>query len=485
MKEPFRKREADLLKNRFRRARSAVAFLAAILIAAPAAHAQEMQFDQSALVQSLLPMVVNITAVVAASIPAPQSAGAMGDPGLAASPEKRQLGSGFIIDPSGVIVTNYHVVDGAYELIVTFSDGTQTTANVLEADRLSDIALLKVSTRAKLPTAKWADSRSVHIGDPVLAIGNPLGVGLSVTGGIVSALHRNIMETPYDDYIQTDAPINHGNSGGPLFNLHGQVVGINTAIISPTAGSAGIGFAIPANDARFVIGQLQKYGWLHPGWLGIKVQQITPDMAQALGMGEPQGSIVAEVMTDSPAAKAGLEVGDIVLDYNNRMPPNERELLADIAITEPGTTVPITVLRGATKLRVPATIAEWPRRQWETFDAPVQQARPVPMIPPDLGIKVAALPATQRVMLHLDAASPAVLVTSVQPGTDAAQRGVKAGDAILRVQSQVTASAAAFYAAIADARQQHRDFIVVLLLPQKQVTPGPEWIALQIANSGA
>jgi len=289
-------------------------FLAGMIAAAPAARAQEMQYDRSTLVQSLLPMVVNITALVVAATPPPQMAGATADPGMASSEQKHQLGSGFVIDAKGEIVTNYHVIDGAYEVIATFSDGTQLEAKIEAADRLADIALLSVSPPAPLKPAEWGDSSSVKVGDPVLAIGNPLGVGLSVTGGIVSALNRDIMETPYDDYIQTDAPINHGNSGGPLFDMRGRVVGINTAIISPTAGSAGLGFAIPANGARFVIGQLRRFGWLHPGWLGIKVQQITPDMADALGMETPRGSIVAHVVESGAAAAAGIQVGDIIVD---------------------------------------------------------------------------------------------------------------------------------------------------------------------------
>ncbi len=459
-----------------------LALLAAVAFGlATPVRAQEMQFDQSALIRSLLPMVVNITAVVANTIPPPQTASAGGDPGVAASPQKRQLGSGFVIDPQGVIVTNYHVIEGAYKIITTFSDGNQLEAQVLEADRLSDIALLKVAAPKPLPTVHWADSATVRVGDSVLAIGNPLGVGLSVTGGIVSATNRNIMETPYDDYIQTDAPINHGNSGGPLFDMRGKVVGINTAIISPTAGSAGVGFAIPADDARFVIGQLQRYGWLHPGWMGLKVQQLTPEMAEALGMQAPRGSIVANITPDGPAAMAGIAVGDIVLDYNGQTPTDERALLRDIASTRPGTIVALKIRRGAEELTVPVTITKWPRRIWENMDAPIQQAKPTRIITPDLGIKVGVLSDTQRVTLATDAGKPGVLVTAVAPDSDAAQRGILPGDAILRVQNREIASPADFYAGLDEARRSGRDFVLVLVLPKKQVQPGPEWYALQIA----
>jgi serine protease Do len=447
----------------------------------PPARAQEMQYDQSGLIRRLLPMVVNVTAVVPLAVPVPHAASAMGDPGMQATEQKRQLGSGFIIDPSGVIVTNYHVIDGAYEIIVTFADSTQTQAEVLEADRLSDVALLKVTTPMPLPAVRWADSSTVKIGDPVLAIGNPLGVGMSVTGGIVSAVNRDIMETPYDNYIQTDAPINHGNSGGPLFDTFGKVVGINTAIISPTAGSAGLGFAIPANDARFVIGQLQRYGWIHPGWMGIKVQQLTSDMAEALGMAELRGSIVANVTKGGPAAKAGIEVGDVVVAYAGKTPPNERALLRDMASTPPGETVAISIRRGGRVMDLQATIAEWPRTSWEDVDAPIKPAKLTHAVPADLGIKVAALPEAQRIKLGLGPDTEGVLVTGVAPGTDAAQRGIAQGDAILRVQSHVLASTADFHAALTEARRQDRKFVLILRLPQKQVHPGPEWAALQIA----
>ncbi len=459
--------------------------LAAIaLLGSVPTRAQEMQYNQSALVRGLLPMVVNITALVPTHIPAPREAGAMSDPGLEVSQQKRQLGSGFVIDPEGVILTNYHVIDGAYEVFATFYDGTQAEANVLEADRLSDIALLKVAVPKPLLAAHWADSNMVRIGDPVLAIGNPLGVGLSVTGGIVSALNRDIMETPYDDYIQTDAPINHGNSGGPLFNLRGEVVGINTAIISPTAGSAGLGFAIPANDARFVIGQLRRYGWLHPGWMGVKVQQLTSDMAEALGMRQDRGVIVAAVMKNSPGANAGIAVGDVVLSYDGHTPADDRALLREIAQTPPGRRVVVTIRRGGEVMDMPATIAKWPRQSWEHLDAPIPAAEPMRVIPPDLGIKVVALPAAQRVKLGLDPAAQGVLVTGVAAATDAAERGIAPGDAILRVQTHPVDSAADFYAALDEARGQHRNFVLVLTLPQNQARPGPEWLALQIAPGG-
>jgi serine protease Do len=457
------------------------ALVAGLVAAAPAARAEEMQYDRSALVQGLLPTVVNVTALAVAATPPPQMAGATAGPGVASAEQKRQLGSGFVTDPKGEIVTNYHVIDGAYEIMATLADGTQLEAKVEAADRLSDIALLKVNPPAPLRAAAWGDSATVRVGDPVLAIGNPLGVGLSVTGGIVSALNRDIMETPYDDYIQTDAPINHGNSGGPLFDTQGRVVGVNTAIISPTAGSAGLGFAIPAADALYVIGQLRRFGWLRPGWLGMKVQQLTAAMAEALGMAEPRGSIVAAVIESGAAAAAGLQVGDIVLAYNGAAPSDERALLRAIAQTAPGTRASLTVLRQGETKEIAATVREWPRQQWERFDAPVAPARVAQRIPPDLGLTVAPLLSAQRLRLNLGPDTPGVLVTAVAPGTDAAWRGVAAGDAILRVRDRAMRAPADFLPALEAARAEQRRFALLLVQPVKQTRPGPEWRALQLA----
>jgi serine protease Do len=438
-----------------------------------------MQYDRSALVQSLLPTVVNVTALVVAKDPTPQMAGTT-DPGVASSEQRRQLGSGFVIDPKGEIVTNYHVIDGAYEVVVTFSDGMQLEAKVAAADRLADIALLEVEPLASVKAAQWGDSGAVKVGDPVLAIGNPLGVGLSVTGGIVSALNRDIMETPYDDYIQTDAPINHGNSGGPLFDMQGRVVGINTAIISPTAGSAGLGFAIPAADARFVIGRLRRFGWLRPGWLGVKVQQLTPDMAGA-GPGGAARLDRGPHTEGGAAAAAGLQVGDIVLAYNGTAPSDERALLRDIAQTAPGTRVSLTILRQGETKKVTATVGEWPRQRWERFDAPIAPVKVTQAIPPDFGLTVAPLLAPQRVRLNLGPDVPGILITAVAPGTDAAWRGLVAGDAILRVQDLVMHAPADFVPALEAGRATHRQFALLLVMPLKQTRPGPEWRALQIA----
>lgn len=459
-----------------------IAFLA-LFTASPAtqpARAQEMEFNQSELVRSLLPKVVNITARVIADVPdsiGPQTTSVVPQ-------EKLQLGSGFVIDPKGLIVTNTHVIDGSYEITATFSDGSQLSARVVAADVVTDVALLKVDADKPLSAVTWGDSSTVQVGDPVLAIGNPLGVGMSVSGGIVSALNRNIMATPADDYIQIDAAINHGNSGGPLFDIRGKVVGINTAIISPTTGSAGLGFAIPANDAQFVIRRLEKYGWLRPGWLGLTIQQVTPDIASALGLGSPHGGIVAAVDDGGPADLAGIEVGDIIIRYNGRTPSDERALLRAISETQPDDEVMLTIERGGKDFDLKAKVGEWPRDMWQGAYKPVKPTRSRSMIPPDLGIKVAPLLDVERAKLGVGENDLAVLVTSVAPGTDAAFNGLKPGDAIERVQNQPVGSPADFHAALQDARALHRDHILLLIYSQSQARPGPQWMALRSPRSG-
>ncbi|HET6185176.1 MAG TPA: trypsin-like peptidase domain-containing protein [Acetobacteraceae bacterium] len=459
--------------------RFAIAFLAATMLlgaACPALAQQEMIYTASKLVSSLLPTVVNITSFV----PQAGNEGKAGSEPTLMATQRRDLGSGFVIDRKGTIVTNFHVVEGASDIVITFSDGDQAHATLRAADRLADIAILDVRSAEKLTPVRWANDDDLHVGDPVIAIGNPLGVGMSVTSGIVSALNRNIMATPYDNYIQTDAPINHGNSGGPLFNLQGEVVGINTAIISPTTAFSGLGFAIPSRDARFVIGRLEKYGWIKPGYLGVKVQQITPELAEALGLRNTDGAIVAAVLAGGPAAEAGLQAGDIVTQYQGRTPTDERALLRMIAETPEGTHVSLRVLRRGKPMELTAIVGLFPRQRWEKVDQPVQIVEKELAVPADLGITVGPLLDADRVRLNIAPDTPGVLVTEVAPGTDAAWRGLSAGQAIERVDDQPVGSPDAYRAALAAARDSGRLFVAMLVASEKPVHPGPEWMALRL-----
>ncbi len=458
--------------------------LALTVLLAPVARAQEMQLSQAELVRSLLPTVVNITAHGEVSTKTVALAESM-PPAKRSFEIKTSAGSGFVVDPSGVIATNWHVIDGAYEIFATFPDGARTRATVMGAARVIDIAILKVDVGHPLTAVRWGDSSTVQIADPVLAIGNPLGVGLSVTAGIVSALNRNIMDTPVDDFIQTDAPINHGNSGGPLFNEKGEVIGINAALLSPTTASAGLGFAIPSNDAHFIIDRLMHANWVRPGWIGIKVQQVTPEIASGLRMQQPEGSIVAWVTDDGPADLAGLRAGDVILRLNDKTPSDDRALLREIGMSPPGRTVKIGLLRDGKEIEVPVTLAEWPKMDWEERDAPTKASQPQWSIPRDLGLKVEPLTPEVRAKNELSLGWSGVLVTGVEQDTDAAQRGVKPGDVILQVGSVPVLTAEEMQGEIDRVRKEKQSIALLLILPKHAHEddpqfPGPTWYALQV-----
>jgi serine protease Do len=445
------------------------------------AHADDMGTNKSELIRSLLPTVVNISVRKDEPVtPTPPAVNAAAPGGDVSSTIKGYVGSGFVIDPSGLIVTNYHVVENAFEITVTFSDGSRRTGTTLSASRLADLALVKVETDHPLPAAHWGNSDLLQVGDQVLAAGNPFGVGLSVTAGIVSGLNRDIQNSPYDDLIQTDAPINHGNSGGPLFDMQGNVVGVNSAIISPTAGSVGLGFAVPASSAEFVINRLRTYGWVRPSWIGVKLQQVTPDIGEALGAAKPQGSIVAWVLPVGPAKKAGLEVGDVVLRYDGRAPSDERALLRDISATPVGDTVTLLVRHNGEEHSVSITTEAWPRDQWDARDAPVMAQRPKLTIPPDLGLSLSAVAADQREKVGLAEGLEGVLVMTVSPNSDPSRRGMVNGDIILRVQDKAVATPAEVQAGIDAARTSKRDFVLMLVLPKVRDVPGPKWVPLQV-----
>ena len=261
------------------------------------------------------------------------------------APPQSGLGTGFIISASGNIVTNNHVVEDAATVTVTLADGTVLSAEVVGTDPATDLALIRVKAETDLPVVTWGESAGLRVGQDVVAIGNPFGLGNTVTAGIVSALGRDIHSGPLDDYIQTDAAINRGNSGGPLFNADGEVVGINTAIFSPTGGSVGIGFAVPSDTASAVIADLADDGEVKRGWLGVQIQPLTDDIAAAIGLDTPNGALVAEVMANTPAAKAGLKRGDVVTAVDGRRVETPRDLTRLVASAQPGTEVNLSILR--------------------------------------------------------------------------------------------------------------------------------------------
>jgi serine protease Do len=395
------------------------------------------------------------------------------------TPETRVIeafGSGFIIDPSGYIATNKHVIANATDITVTLQDGTALPAKLVGAASHIDVALLKVEPKKPLPAAKWGDSSHVRIGDQVLVIGNPLAVGETVSSGIVSALNRDIMMGPYDDFIQTDAAINHGNSGGPMFNLRGEVIGINTAFLAPGAGGfIGLGFAIPGNDAQYVLGQLRQFGRTRPGWLGAATQQVTPDIADALGLNPPQGTIIADLDEDGPADRAKLQDGDVILKFGRQTPKDMRALSRMIGEAA-GETVPLLIWRNGQVLTVPVAITEWVEAPPAGDTKQATAAKAVVAQPPDLGLHTAPLTDDARAKYDLAAGGPGVLITGIAPSTAAFGHGLKPGEVVLRVQQSPVSTPADVQKQFDDARKQQLHHVVLLILGQD----GVRWVALPL-----
>ena len=446
------------------------------------ARAEETSANKPDLIKSVLPTVVNVTVRKDEPAEPGGNVAAAAMPLTDAGPNiKSYVGSGFVIDPSGLIVTDYHVVENAFEITVVFYDGSRLPATTWRASRLADLAILKVEAGRPLLAAQWGNSDSLQVGDQVFAAGNPFGLGLSLSSGIVSALNRDIKNSPYDDLIQTDAPINHGNSGGPLFDMHAKVIGVNSAIISPTAGSVGLGFAEPSNTARFVVDRLRTYGWVRPSWIGVKLQQMTPEIAACKGMARPEGSIVSWVLPNGPAHKAGLEIGDVVLRFDGRVESDERALLRNIAETPVGETITLHVRRDDDEMDIAFPTMEWPRNQWDARDAPLTAERPKIVIPPDLGLSLSPVSPDQKANLGLEAGLQGVLVTGVAPGSDPANRGMSTGDVILRVQNDAVGSPADVKAGIEAARAAKHNYVLMLVLPKSREVPGPKWVALLLS----
>src|ERR1700733_11964058 len=424
------------------------------------ARAADSPTDQE-LVARELPTVVSIS-ILRAPSPATGTtvASTAGSAEHSAAPRGRRfLGSGFIIDPSGIIVTNRHVIEGATDILVTLQDNTLLRATLLaQADQV-DVALIKVTPASPLPTVRFGDSDAVRVADRVLAIGNPLGLGGSVTRGIVSALNRDIRDTPFDDYIQTDAAINHGNSGGPPFNERGGGIGINTAIFSPEAnsGSIGLGFAIPSNDVKYVADALRSPAGMRIGTLDFRIQQVTPEIADALSMSKAEGVIVGGTIEGGGASKCGIMAGDIILRYGNMQVKDVRALARAIARTPPGTVVSLRIWRNDEPLVVAATVQEVPHA----------------------ASSVAALPAAAgpgwRLARIDDATRQGVMVTQIAEDGTAAEAGLSVGDLVVQIQQDKVAGPEDVDRLIALARQQQRHYVAVLV---QRNTEGLRWFAL-------
>ena len=421
-----------------------------VLFSGSAAFAKPVPASFADLAQKLLPAVVNISTSQVVKREAAPSQRPQLPPGSPfeqffkeyfdrfqqrSTPNRRttSLGSGFIIDPSGLVVTNNHVIEGADEISVNLQDGTRLKAKVVGRDSKTDLAVLQVKSKKKLAFVRFGNSDKARVGDWVLAIGNPFGLGGTVTAGIISARARNINAGPYDDFIQSDASINKGNSGGPMFNMAGEVVGINTAIYSPSGGSVGIGFAIPSKLAEPIIGQLKKFGRARRGWLGVRIQTVTGELAESLGLGKPRGALVADVTKGGPAARSEIKVGDVILTFDGKPIEEMRNLPRVVAETKVGKSVKVDVWRRDRKVTLYAKLGEYPEEKKPVL-AKVSNPKkgggaPVTV----LGLTIAKLNNELRARFKLAKDKMGVVVTNVQHNSSAAEKRIQIGSVIRKI----------------------------------------------------
>lgn len=443
------------------------------------------------IIEPLMPAVVNIS--TSQKIAAQQNLPMFDFDGLPDNPQTRQfkqlfkqfgaqggqqparevtsLGSGFVIAADGYVVTNNHVVGNADKITVIFHDDTRMPATIVGRDPKTDLALLKIKTDKKLAYVNFGDSTAARVGDWVIAVGNPYGLGGSVSAGIVSARGRNINAGPFDDFIQTDAAINRGNSGGPLFNTKGEVIGINSAIYSPTGGSVGIGFAVPSAMAKPVIDQLKQFGTIHRGWLGVKIQPVTEEIANSLGLDKPHGALVLDINKDSPAIAAGLQPGDVITAFDGKPIDEMRALPRAVADTKSGKKVELTVWRKGKSFPTTVTIGELPKDSQDADTGDDTPAKPGDTPAPDkssLGLALSPLNDKTRQYFEVDGGVKSGVVVSDIDGTGlAARSGIQAGDVILDINQQPVAKPEEAKKAFEAAKKSGRDYVLLRVARDK------------------
>jgi serine protease Do len=378
--------------------------------------------------------------------------------------KRTSLGSGVIVTGDGYILTNNHVVEDADEINVTLTNFEEYKATIVGRDPKSDVALIKIEPKADLPYVTFGDSDKLRVGEWVLAIGNPFGLQKTVTAGIVSAKGRSINNESYGNFIQTDASINPGNSGGPLFNLNGEMVGVNTAIFSRTGGNIGIGFAIPVNMAKNVFAQLKEHGKVTRGWLGVMIQQVTPDLAQNFGLDRPIGALVGQVVAESPAEKAGLKAGDVIIEYNGKEVSQMSMLPAMVANTKVGEKAKLALIRDGKKQNITVEIGKLDDEEPVVAGTETGTSK-------KLGITVQEL--TPKLAESLDMEeTQGLIITDINAGSAAAEAGIQRGDIILEINREKVESVAQYKKALQAAqekktilllikRDQHTRFVVV------------------------
>ena len=438
------------------------------------------------LADQISPSVVNIT--TSAMIAAPADGGPIapegspfedffddfGGPGGQGGAQRSEaLGSGFVVSEDGYIVTNNHVIEGADEITIEFFSGKKLPAKVVGKDDKTDIALLKVEAEEALPFVNFGDSDLMRVGDWVMAMGNPLGQGFSVSAGIVSARGRE-QQGPYDDFIQTDAAINRGNSGGPLFNMDGQVIGVNTSILSPNGGSIGIGFSMSSNVVSKVVAQLQEFGETRRGWLGVRIQDVTPDVAEAMGLAVASGALVTDV-PEGPAKEAGLVAGDVITRFDGQPVDDAGDLTRRVADAPIGEAVPVIIERAGQTETLAVTLG----RREEAEAAPTPASAPAPEAPKEmetLGLKIATLDDDMRGKLGLDASSEGLMIVAVDQASEAFTKGLREGDLITEAGQQKVVRLQDLEDRIAEAKEAGR--LSILLLIRRG--GDPRFVALSI-----
>src|SRR6266496_1044965 len=354
------------------------------------------------------------------------------------------LGSGFVIDADGIVVTNNHVIADADEITVIFNDGSKLKAELIGKDSKTDLAVLKVKPDKPLKAVKFGNSEKLRLGEWVIAIGNPFSLGGTVTAGIVSARNRDINSGPYDNYIQTDAAINRGNSGGPLFNLDGEVIGVNTLIISPSGGSIGIGFAVPSKTVASVVSQLQQFGELRRGWLGVRIQAVTDEIAESLSIKPARGALVAGVEDKGPAKPAGIEPGDVVVKFDGKDVKEPKDLSRGVADTAVGKEVDVVIIRKGAEETKKVTLGRLEDGEKAVQAAAKTQAEPVakPVTQKALGLDLASLSKDLRTRYKIKDSVKGVIITSVDGTSDAAEKRLSAGEVIVEVAQEAVSNAA-------------------------------------------
>ncbi len=457
------------------------------------AQAQSAPSSFSSLAERVSPSVVNITtSTMVAGRTGPQGIVPEGSPfedffrefqGPNGGPEgdrprrSSALGSGFVVSEDGYIVTNNHVIEGADEITIEFFSGKELDAELVGTDPNTDIALLKVEAEEPLPFVKFGNSDDSKVGDWVMAMGNPLGQGFSVSAGIVSARNRALSGT-YDDYIQTDAAINRGNSGGPLFNMNGDVIGVNTAILSPNGGSIGIGFSMASNVVTKVVDQLKQYGETRRGWLGVRIQDVTPDMAEALGLDVAEGAMVSDV-PDGPAMDAGMKSGDVIVSFDGKPVTDTRQLVRIVGNTEVGKSVRVVVNRNGNTETLLVTLG---RREETAQTVPASQEQGTPEAPATrdlMGLTLSPLTAELRAELGLADTAKGLAVTDVDPAAEAYEKGLRSGDVITEAGQAEVLSIEDLEDKIAEAKDAGRKSLLLLV----RRGGDPRFVALTIEDN--